>query len=124
MSWSQLRVDAEAPPRPGSPEPWSAASSRAGGRKDRTEPQSRASKGGNRRPGTLDPETQRDSDSEPRSKLELDSGSSLDAAKAACPLQRRMARPPYEIGGQSCLCLHVHIYRQKCPWGEEAKENM
>lgn len=34
LSFQPLRVDAEAPPGPGSPEPRSAASSRAGGRKD------------------------------------------------------------------------------------------
>lgn len=65
VSFRSPRMDAEAPRRPGRLEPRSATSSRAGGRKDGTEPQSQESKGGDRRRGTLDPETQRGSDTEP-----------------------------------------------------------
>lgn len=32
--------------------------------------------------------------------------------------------PPSEIAGQSCLRLHVHIYRKTFPWGEERKQSM
>lgn len=128
LSFRPPRVDAEAPRGPGRPQPWRATNSRAGGRKDGRESQSRESKGGDRRRGTLDPETQRGSDTEPlEAGVRPRSGSSLDAATAVgnghVPFQRvRLLQDG--TSGQSCLRLHVHIYRQKCPWREEAKENM
>lgn len=89
--------------------------------------------GRDRRRGTRDLETQRDSDSEPHGSWSSvrDRASLWTLPKAGnefVPISARSGSdlhgPPSEIAGQSCLRFHVHIYRQTFPWGEETKQSM